>query len=455
MPRTTAKPATTTAATGARARPGHSPRLPAPDYRIERAVLGNGLRVLLVPDRSVPAVAVAVHYDVGMRSEPPGRTGFAHLFEHLMFEGSAHIGKLEHGRYVQSAGGVLNGTTHLDYTNYFELVPANALDRMLYLEADRMAGPLLSQHNLDNQISVVKEEIRVNVLNRPYGGFPWLSMPPLLFATFANSHNGYGDFVDLDAATLADATAFFRRYYAPANALLTVVGDFEPDTIGATIDRLFGSITSRRAPARASMAEPGLTGERRGERADAHAPLPAVAAGWRVPDPVEDLTGYLPYLILAEVLTDGDASRLHDRLVNTEQIVNSLAGYLGFLGDPLDARDPTVFLLHAIHSPDAPADRVLGVIDEELDRLAQYGPDHGELDRVRARLVATVLRELDPVLGRAQVLAAAELIHGRAELVAELPALLGEVGDDDVRAAAAALRPDRRAVDIVLPGPRR
>ena len=174
-------------------------------HPVERFTLDNGLRVVLAPDRSVPVVAVSVFYDVGMRNEPEGRTGFAHLFEHMMFQGSANVPKMEHARLVQAAGGTFNGSTHQDYTNYFEALPAEALERALFLEADRMAAPAITEENLRNQIDVVKEEIRVNVLNRPYGAFPWLQLPQIAFESFANTHDGYGSFVDLESSTVDDA----------------------------------------------------------------------------------------------------------------------------------------------------------------------------------------------------------------------------------------------------------
>ena len=176
--------------------------IPPTSYPIERFRLDNGLRVVLAPDHSAPVVGVAVLYDVGIRSEPEGRTGFAHLFEHLMFQGSANLEKLAHFRYVQGSGGTFNGSTHFDYTDYFETLPAGALERALFLEADRMRGPTLTEANLRNQVDVVKEEIRVNVLNRPYGGFPWLRLPPVMFDTFPNAHDGYGSFEDLESATV-------------------------------------------------------------------------------------------------------------------------------------------------------------------------------------------------------------------------------------------------------------
>ena len=168
----------------------------SPTY--ERLKLRNGLRVVLAPDRSAPVVAVAVYYDVGIRSEPQGRTGFAHLFEHLMFQGSASLGKMELVNQISASGGVLNGSTRLDYTNYYEMLPSNALDRALFLEADRMGWPAVTEENLANQIAVVKEEIRVNVLNEPYGGFPWLTLAPVLYESWANAHDGYGSFEDLE-----------------------------------------------------------------------------------------------------------------------------------------------------------------------------------------------------------------------------------------------------------------
>src|SRR5690242_18511183 len=288
---------------------GHHEQRPegaaATRVEIHRFTLPNGLRVVLAADRSAPVVGVAVVYDVGIRSEPEGRTGFAHLFEHLMFQGSANLEKLAHFRYVQGSGGTFNGSTHLDYTDYFETLPANALERTLFLEADRMRGPRLNEENLRNQVDVVKEEIRLNVLNRPYGGFPWLKLPPVMFDTFPNAHDGYGSFSDLEAATVPDAAEFFDKYYACGNATLSVSGDFESAHARMLIERHFSDVPARPAPARADFAEPDLTAERRESYVDKLAPLPAVASAWRVPDPITDFAGYLPYVVLAEVLTDG------------------------------------------------------------------------------------------------------------------------------------------------------
>jgi predicted Zn-dependent peptidase len=427
--------------------------IPATAYPIERFTLPSGLRVVLAPDRSAPVIGVAVVYDVGIRSEPEGRTGFAHLFEHLMFQGSENLEKLAHFRYVQGSGGTFNGSTHLDYTDYFETLPANALERALFLEADRMRGPRLTEENLRNQVDVVKEEIRVNVLNRPYGGFPWLKLPPVMFDTFANAHDGYGSFVDLQAATVADAQSFFERYYAAGNAVLAVSGDI--DVVGATrlIESHFGDVPARPAPRRPDFDEPDLTAERREAYVDRLAPLPAVASAWRVPNPIDDFAGYLPYVVLAEVLTDGDASRLVQRIVQRDRTATSIGGYLGFMGEPFETRDPTALLMQAHLPPGGDVDKVLRTIDEECDRIAIDGLAEGELARTQARMATHLLRDNDAVLGRALRMAVLEQQRGDPSLINELPRLLGEVTEEQIIAAAGMLRPQRRAtVEVQVAG---
>ena len=427
-------------------------KLPTPNFQISHHTLENGLRVVISPDRSAPVVGIAVLYDVGFRSEPEGRTGFAHLFEHLMFQGSVTLEKLEHFRYVESSGGMFNGSTHFDYTNYFEALPSNALERGLFLEADRMRGPRITEENLANQLDVVKNEIRVNVLNTPYGGFPWLYLPAVLFDTFANSHNGYGDFADLESATTEDARDFFQRYYAPGNAVLAVVGDVDVEATVAMIEKHFASIRKRRAPKRPGFGEPGLSAERHDTHDDPHAPIPAVAIGYRVPDPVGRLDDLLATQLLVEVLGEGDASRLQRRLVQQDGLVTDIAAYVGEFGDPFDERDPTALTISAHYPPGSKLKKILRAIDEELARVAEDGLESGELDRVRARQASVLVRDLDAVISRALEFAKFELLHGRAELIAELPARLAAVTDDDVRKAAAELRPENRAVLELVAG---
>jgi zinc protease len=429
-----------------------TPALPSPSFELLHHSLRNGLRVVLAPDRSSPVVAVAVLYDVGFRSEPEGRTGFAHLFEHLMFQGSANLEKLEHFRYVQSSGGMFNGSTHLDYTTYFELLPSHALERGLFLEADRMRSPRITEENLANQIDVVKEEIRVNVLNRPYGGFPWLQLPQLMYDTFPNAHNGYGGFEDLTNATVEDASAFFDSYYAPANAVLCVSGDFDPAEATGMIERHFGPIKRRKKPQRPDFGEPPLTAERRDMVVDEMAPMPAIALGYRVADPAADFTRYLATVLLAEILSNGDASRLHRSLVQSKGLVTDVSAYLGTFGDPLEERDPTRFNITSHYADRAHTDAVIAAVDEELDRLATDGTEPGELRRAAVQLTAALSQELDQTMNRSQEFAKFELLFGDAALILRLPGLLSQVTDSDIRTVAGALVPGSRAVLELVPG---
>jgi zinc protease len=423
------------------------------DPVVERAVLANGLRVLVAPDPTAPVVAVAVVYDVGFRSEPEGRTGFAHLFEHLMFQGSMNVAKLEHGRFVQGAGGVFNGHTRPDLTSYYEAMPSSSLELALWLEADRMAGLRLDDENVANQIAVVQEEIRVNVLNRPYGGFPWIDLPPVAFDTFANAHNGYGSFEDLERATVRDAEAFFHAYYAPANAVLVVAGDVTARAVFELAERHFGDITARPAPGRPDFQEPPLAAARHASREDPNAPSPAVVVGLRAPDPVGDLAGLCDAVVVAAILGDGDASRLRQRLVHAERLVTDCACYLGVFGDPFSMRDPRLFQTLLFHPGRRTAEQLLGEVRRELELLASEGPGGEELERVRTRLAAELWRSQDRVLERALAIADAELIHHRPKLATELPLLLEAVDADRVRAAAKRLADQHPAVLEVLPAP--
>ncbi|MEA5365694.1 pitrilysin family protein [Amycolatopsis sp., V23-08] len=420
------------------------------DPELVRYTLDNGLRVVLAPDATAPVVGVSVHYDVGFRSEPEGRTGFAHLFEHLMFQGSESLEKLAHFRHVQSSGGTFNGSTHPDYTDYFEVLPSAALERALFLEADRMRAPKLTAENLANQIDVVKEEIRLNVLNRPYGGFPWITLPPVLYSTFPNAHNGYGGFEDLESATVEDCAAFFDTYYSPANAVLTVAGDFEIANAKDLIEKHFGDVPHRPAPQRPSFAEPLPTTELRGENVDPHAPLPALAVGYRMPDPINDVDGYLAYLVLAGVLTDGDGSRLQQRLVHKEPLVVDIGAGAGLFG-PFEARDPDTFTITLIHPHEVTRERVLAALDEELQKLADSPPSDEELRKVTARWTASLHSEHDRLVSRTLALGSFELLYGDASLVYQLADRMSAVTSEAVSAAAKALRPDARAVLVVKP----
>src|SRR5271154_7105366 len=241
---------------------------------IASTTLANGLRVVVAPDAIAPVVTVGIYYKIGFRLEPRGRSGFAHLFEHMMFQGSANAPKMQHIKLINSSGGLLNGSTSYDVTNYYEAVPSNALERVLWLEADRMRALKVDDENLRNQRDVVKEEVRVNVLNQPYGGFPWLDLPPVAFRNWPNAHNFYGDFADLDAANLADVQQFFRTYYSPSNAVLLMLGDVTPEEGFALARRYFQDIPAGPPRLAADVSEAPFDGVRRGEVEEKFGTLP-------------------------------------------------------------------------------------------------------------------------------------------------------------------------------------
>jgi len=273
-----------------------------------------------------------------------------------------------------------------------------------------------------------------------------------MFDTFPNAHDGYGSFTDLEAATVPDAAEFFDRYYACGNATLSVSGDFELDHARQLVEKHFGDVPARPAPHWPDFDEPDLTSERRKSYVDSLAPLPAVAAAWRVPNPITRFTEYLPYVVLAEVLTDGDASRLVERMVQKDRIVTSVGGYVGFMGEPFEVRDPTAMLLQAHLPPQGSADKVLATMDEELDRLATDGLASGELARTQARMATHLLRDTDAVIGRAIRMAVLELQRSSPALLNDLPHLIAEVTADQIREAAATIRPHRRASIEIVPG---
>src|SRR5947207_1129581 len=244
--------------------------------------LPNGLRVVVSENHAAPVVVVELMYRIGFRIEPRNRTGFAHLFEHLMFQGSEHVAKFEHVRIVNENGGVLNGSTRFDHTNYFEVMPSNALEVAMWLEADRMRALKITPENLKNQQDGASEEVRVNVLNQPYGAFEWLGLPQKANTNWYNAHNFYGDLSDNKAATLDDVKKFFDTYYAPSNAVLVVTGDTTPDEVMKLATKHFGGIASRALPARPDIKEPPQTAEKTFLESDKLARTPAVAFGYHL-----------------------------------------------------------------------------------------------------------------------------------------------------------------------------
>jgi predicted Zn-dependent peptidase len=386
---------------------------------IEHKALANGLHVVVAPDSTAPVVTVGVYYKIGFRLEPQGRSGFAHLFEHMMFQGSENAPKMQHIKLVNSSGGVLNGSTMYDITNYFEAVPSNALERMLWLEADRMRALKVDDENLRNQRDVVKEEVRVNVMNQPYGGFPWLDMPPVAFRNWANAHNFYGDFADLDAASLADVQTFFRTYYVPNNAVLLILGDVNLADGFSLAEKYFGNIPAGRAPQFADPAEPPQTEERRGDVVEKYGTLPAMAVGYVMP--ARRTLDWCAMALLDQALHGGRAGRVYRELVLEKQIaveadggVDDIFGYDG----------PSQMTTRIFHKPEISSDDTLAIFDGIIRGMQEKGITDSELNQLKIKWRSDYYATLEggrgghmPKYGLMHLLACFTLFDGEPQLV--------------------------------------
>jgi len=368
--------------------------------------LPNGLKVVLAEDRSAPTVAVAVYYNIGFRIEPKDRTGFAHLFEHLMFQGSQNLGKMEFIKLVQQNGGILNGSTRFDFTNYFEILPAHKLETALWAEADRMRGLKITDENLKNQQGVVSNEVKVNVLNTPYGGFPWLDMPQYANSNWYNAHNFYGDLKDLEAATLKDAQAFFSTYYAPNNAVLVVTGDFDTAPARKMIETYFVGIPSAKLPSKPDLAEPPQEREKRASKKDPLAQQPALAVGYHMPE--RNSPAYYAMGLLDQILLQGEDSLLSEELVNHRGYTANVGGGINaLLGDMFDYNGPMLWLFSLVHDSKTTPDQILAATDDMIARVQNELIDQQTLDRALVKLRSSLYDSLGAFggVGRVNLLA--------------------------------------------------
>ncbi|MBG6100207.1 M16 family metallopeptidase [Micromonospora vinacea] len=411
-------------------------------WPIQTSRLDNGLRVVVSEDRTAPAVAVNLWYDVGSRHEPAGQTGFAHLFEHLMFEGSVNVAKTEHMKLIQGSGGSLNATTNPDRTNYFETVPAEHLELALWLEADRMGGlvPALTQETLDNQRDVVKNERRQRYENVPYGD-AWLRLLPLLYPPGHPYHHAtIGSMADLNAADLATFQAFHQTYYAPNNAVLTVVGDATASDVFALADKYFGALPTRDdiPPAPDGRNVP-VTGQTAVESVSADVPAPRVYIAHR--SYPFGSPGYNVITVLATVLGSGRGSRLYQRLADGERIAQP--DLVGAYGVDL-AHAPAPLIATATARPGVSAERLAEGLAEVVDELATVPVTAAELDRAKALLSTGWWRQLSTVDGRADLLGRYATQFGDpARIADQLPALLAVTAEQVAEAAADVLATDR------------
>ncbi|MER7845598.1 pitrilysin family protein [Kitasatospora sp. NPDC096077] len=410
--------------------------------------LANGLRVVLSEDRLTPVAAVCLWYDVGSRHEVKGRTGLAHLFEHLMFQGSANVSNNGHFELVQGAGGSLNGTTSFERTNYYETMPAHQLELALWLEADRMGSLLaaLDETSMENQRAVVKNERRQRYDNVPYG----TAFEKLTALSYPDGHPYHhtpiGSMADLDAATLDDARTFFRTYYAPNNAVLSVVGDIDPEQTIAWVEKYFGSIPAHdgKQPPRSGEL-PDTIGHEVRENVTEDVPSRALMAAYRLP---HDGTREADAADLAlTILGSGESSRLYNRLVRRDR--TAVAAGFGLLRL---AGAPSLGWLDVKTSGDATIAQIDAAVDEELARFAAEGPTTEELERAQAQIEREWLDRLTTVAGRADELCRYAVLFGDPKLLNDaLPKVLDVTAEEVQAVAKARLHPDNRAVLVYEP----
>jgi zinc protease len=398
--------------------------------------LSNGLRVALSRDTTAPLVVAAVYYNIGFRIEPKDRTGFAHLFEHMMFQGSQNLGKMEMIRLVESNGGVLNGSTRLDFTNYFEVVPSHKLETFLWAEADRMKGLAIDQANLTNQQGVVSNEVKVNVLNQPYGGFPWLDMPQYANKNWYNAHNFYGELKDIEAATLGDVKQFFTRYYAPNNAALAVVGDFNEAQAKQWIEKYFGGIPSQPQIAKPDLAEPRQEQEQRFSKVDKLARKPALGIAYHIPE--RRTPEHFAMILLDQILVQGDDSLLNQELVKRRGFTDSVGGGINLLGNALDYSGPMLWIMNLIHDAAAKPDEILSAFDRVVAGVQSAPPSQGMLDRALVKFRSGFYSELTQFggVGRANYLACLSLFDDNPGLINEIESNLRKVSPAQIQSVA-------------------
>jgi zinc protease len=423
------------------AQPGGTPGSPASSFSVPVVYrkLPNGLRVVVSENHAAPVVVVEVMYRIGFRIEPQNRTGFAHLFEHLMFQGSEHVAKFEHVRIVNENGGVLNGSTRFDHTNYFEVMPSNALELAMWLEADRMRSLKITPENLKNQQDVVSEEVRVNVLNQPYGAFEWLGLPQKANTNWFNAHNFYGDLSDLQAATLEDVKKFFDTYYAPNNAVLVVCGDATVDEVMKLAQKQFGDIPSRPLPSKVDISEPPQTTEKSFTEGDKLARTPALAFGYHLPERMT--REFFALSLLDPLLVSDESAKLYQALIKENQIASNVTGGFNYgLGNNFDYNGPMLYTFRVDYRPDIKGADVLKVVDKVITAVQEHGITDDELKQAKVNFRSSFLESLEggaiPGFGRADLLAALALYDDEPNRINTILAELEKITATDVRDAA-------------------
>jgi len=405
--------------------------------------LKNGLRVLLSEDHAAPTYSISVTYNVGSRDERDGRTGFAHLFEHMMFQGSENVGKGEHFIIIENNGGGMNGSTNSDRTEYHETLPANQLELGLFLEADRMKSLAITPANLENQRETVKEERRQRYDNQPYG-LTFDTLFETSYDNFAYKHSTIGSMDDLNAATVKDVADFFKTYYAPNNAVITLVGDFKTADALQKIEKYFGSILSQPAPRPPDMSESKQNGERRKTLEDPLAQVARLDIAFKIP-PGNTPDWYALY-VLGEILSTGNSSRLYQTLVRDKQVaVQEGAG-------TFERRGPSLFLVDLFITPGKDLKDVEKLVYEELEKVKNEPVTDAELQRVRMEVKRAKVEQLEGTLYRAQTLGEGAVFYNDPNVINSGNDKLMAVTKDQIQKAARAyLIESNRTVLTTMP----
>ena len=431
-------------------KPGKNPedgiQVPVTYYK-----LNNGLKVVLSPDRTAPVVGVAVYYNIGFRNEPKNRTGFAHLFEHMMFQGSENLGKMEFIQLVQKNGGILNGSTRFDFTNYFEVMPAHKLETALWAEADRMKGLKITQENLTNQQGVVKNEVKVNVLNQPYGGFPWLDMPQYANENWYNAHNFYGDLADLDSAKLEDVESFFKTFYSPNNAVLVVTGDFTEADAKKWVDQYFSKIPQVQLPPKPDLTEPAQLKEKRFTKEDKLAKKPALAVGYKMPE--RNTPEYFAMGLIDQMLVKGQNSKLYELLVQKKGYASSVSGGVNIgLGNLFDYNGPMLWISNVTYDSTITSDSILSQYDAAIESVKNASAEELKLALVKLRSSLYDAMAGTFGIGKINLLACFALFDDDPSRINKLEAEFKKITPDIIRKTAEKyLAPTNRTILIIEP----
>jgi zinc protease len=421
---------------------------------IEKYTLKNGMRVILSQDKSVPVVTVYVIYGVGARSEEKGRTGFAHLFEHMMFQGSANAPKGQHFKLVESNGGNLNGSTHSDFTDYFEVLPSNKLALGLWLEADRMRALSINEANLNNQKEAVKQERRLSFDNQPYSTAIVDFWPQMSFQNWQNSHSLIGSFEDLNGSSVADVAKFFKTFYAPNNAVLVLSGDIDLAGAKKLVETYMGDIPSQPQPKHPDLTEPADVKPRTEVYKDALAQVPAVVIGF--PGPERRSADYYALSLLDILLTGGDSSRFQQNLVKGKQSVVQYEANLGWpFASANDYKAPGHYAMFMLHNPAFKGPQIVDQVQAELAKVQKDGVEAKELDRVKTYFRAAEIAQLQSSLARARRLGQYELIDANPDFInTEMASYLAVTADQIQAVARKYLVPERRFVLNIVPAPK-